>query len=43
MSEGNIGLLVALKKFNPNKGFRFSTYAIWWIKAYVQKYILNSW
>jgi RNA polymerase sigma-32 factor len=43
MSEGSIGLLVALNKFNPNKGFRFSTYAIWWIKAYVQKYILNSW
>ena len=43
ISEGSLGLLVALKKFNPDKGFRFSTYALWWIKAYVQKYILNSW
>lgn len=43
ISEGSLGLLVALKKFNPDKGFRFSIYALWWIKAYVQKYILNSW
>ena len=43
ISEGNVGLLIALKKFNPDKGFRFSTYALWWIKASVQKYILNSW
>lgn len=43
ISEGNVGLMVALDKFSPDKGVRFSTYAIWWIKAYVQKYILNSW
>ena len=38
-----MGLLYALNKFEPEKGFRFSTYALWWIKASVQKYILNSW
>jgi len=43
IAEGNVGLLYAINKFEPDKGFRFSTYALWWIKASVQKYILNSW
>src|SRR6202161_1117370 len=43
ISEGNIGLMQAVKKFNPETGFRLSTYAIWWIRAAMQEYILRSW
>ena len=43
ISEGNIGLLQAVKRFEPDMGFRLSTYAIWWIKAAIQEYILRSW
>ena len=43
VSEGNIGLMHAVKKFEPDKGFRLSTYAIWWIKASIQEYVLRSW
>jgi RNA polymerase sigma-32 factor len=43
VSEGNLGLMQAVKKFDPHKGFRFATYAMWWIRAYMQDYILRSW
>ena len=43
ISEGNIGLMHAVKRFEPDKGFRFATYAIWWIKAAIQEYVLRSW
>jgi len=43
VSEGNLGLIQALKKFQPQKGFRFSTYAMWWIRAFIQDFVLRSW
>ncbi len=43
ISEGNVGLMQAVKKFEPEKGFRLATYAMWWIKAAIQEYVLRSW
>jgi len=43
IQEGNIGMMVALKRFNPYRGYRFISYAIWWIRAYIQNFIIRSW
>src|SRR5262245_13655437 len=43
ISEGNVGLMQAVERFEPDKGFRLATYAVWWIKAAIQEYILRSW